>query len=282
MFKRNPKVAKKTIPKLKLGIPSFDKILYGGLYQGTVNLIEEDPMSKHFYSFIRCFLGEGAQNKELLFVYSDLPSQNLVPPVGKMPKQADAKMRIAWRYAKTSVDDSESGSNVYDLSKSCNYPVKFGNNRAEELYNAIYSDVERSIESSDDGKVRRIFIRLDLNDWDLRKLNSFMVSIKTLVRSLNGVCLISANLSAAGKELGFICEKHSDLVMAMKDFPENNPFIGFCGTLEIKKNVSLQSLANYDFPTFVFGLVRDNKFLTIENLSLPPADSENNTKILDY
>ena len=52
--------------------------------------------------------------------------------------------------------------------------------------------------------------------------------------------------------------------------------------LEIKKNVSLQSLANYDFPSFVFGLIRDNKFLTIENLSLPPADSENNTKILDY
>jgi hypothetical protein len=280
VFTRNSKVVKKNIPKFKFGIPSFDKILTGGLLQGTMTLIEEDAISKHFYSFIRCFLAEGAQNKEQLFYYSTLPTENLIPPVGKMPKQADSKMRIAWRYTQTSSSTSESC--VFDLSKSISYPVKQSSFCAENLYSIIYSDLEKSMVNSTDDLPRRLVVRLALQEWTNKGLNTFLISLKTLLRSLNAVCLLTVNTNFSDGGKGFICEKHSDLVMVLKDFTEDNPFIGFCGMLEVKKNVALQSLACYDLPSRVFGVIRDQKFLSVENLSLPPADSSSNSKVLDY
>ena len=95
IFVRNSKPVKKNLPRVKFGIPGLDKILGGGLVLGTVTLIEEDCISKNFISLYRCFLGEGAANKEKLFIYSDKNPENIIPIIGKPPKQNNEKLRIA-------------------------------------------------------------------------------------------------------------------------------------------------------------------------------------------
>lgn len=280
LFTRKSAPSKKTVPKFKFGIPSFDKFLSGGLYQGTITLLLEDSLSKHHYSFTRCFLGEGAQSKADLFLYCNLPTTNLIPPVGKMPKEASSKMRIAWRYTKQA--QSEPDSSVYDLSKSLNYPYKLSNPAPNALYSQIYEDISNSLENANDSKPRRIYIRLNLSDWDNKALNIFFLSLRSLLRSLNAVCLISVN-PAFGTDLSqLICENNSDFVLGVKDFEEKNPFIGFNAMLEIRKNVRLMMLSNYEINNYVLGVIRDNKFLSVENLSLPPADSMSGSKAIDY
>lgn len=280
LFTRKSAPAKKTVSKFKFGIPSFDRFLSGGLYQGTITLMFEDSQSKHYYSFIRCFLGEGAQAKDQLFVYSNLLTTNLIPPVGKMPKESTSKMRIAWRYAKQS--QSEPESSVYDLSKSLNYTYMSSNPRPSSLYTQIYEDISSSLSGIDDTKPRRIYIRLNLSQWENKELNIFWISLRSLLRSLNAVCLISINTSFGNDMSTLICENNADFVLAVEDFEEKNPFVGFNAMLKLRKNVRLMTLGNYEISNYVLGVIRDNKFLSVENLSLPPADSMSGSKAIDY
>jgi len=280
LFTRKSGTGKKTISKFKFGIPSFDRFLAGGLYQGTITLMFEDSQSKHHYSFTRCFLGEGAQSKDQLFIYSSLCASNLIPPVGKMPKESTSKMRIAWRYTKQS--QSEPDSSVYDLSKSLNYPCVHSNPSPSSLYTQIYEDISSSLSGIDDTKPRRIYIRLNLSQWENKELNIFWASLRCLLRSLNAVCLVSVNPSFANDMATLISENNADLVLAVEDFEDKNPFVGFSAMLKIRKNVRLTTLGNYDIANNILGVVRDNKFLSVENLSLPPADSMSGSKAIDY
>ena len=99
---------------------------------------------------------------------------------------------------------------------------------------------------------------------------------------MNAVCLVSVNFAFGNDTSKLICENNADFVLGVEDFEEKNPFIGFNAMVKIRKNVRLMTLGNYDIPSYVLGVIRDNKFLSVENLSLPPADSMSGSKAIDY
>ena len=168
---------------------------------------------------------------------------------------------------------------IYDLSKSLNYPILHSFYENSQIYSQIYDDISNSMKNSDDKDFRRLVIRIKPDTWKLKDLNTFLVSLRYLVRSLNICCVITALMDDS--QNSFVLRKNSDFVVAVKDFENQQKFEGFCGLLEIVKPLRLQSLGNYELTAQFYGIVRDNKFIHVENLSLPPAESLQNHS-LDY
>ena len=115
---------------------------------------------------------------------------------------------------------------------------------------------------------------LKLYEWSERDLNIFLVSLRCLIRSLNASCLISAYVGNERENgLKAVIRKNTDFVFAIKEINEEGKFIDYCGLIEIVKPLRIQSLGNYEFNAHFYGITKDNKFINIENLSLPPAES---------
>ena len=280
VFIRHSKVVKKTLPRAKFGIPGLDKLLGGGLVSGTITLIEEDHISKHYISFLRCFLGEGAANKEKLFIYSNTPVQGIIPSLGKVQKQLPGQYRIAWRYDKNT--EISPDTRVYDLSKSVNYPIHHSRISDTHLYEHLYTDISNSIETSTDTCYRRIVIMMETEEWPERELNIFMVSLRSLMRSLNACCVITTSLGDVAEMKRVVMRKGADFVVHVKEVDAGNAFSEYCGVIDIVKPLRVMSLGNYELAAKCYGIVKDNKYINVENLSLPPADSMQKTNTLDY
>lgn len=278
VFVRHSKPVKKTLPRSKTGIPGFDAVLGGGLVCGTVTLIEQDAIEKNYIAFVRCFLGEGASNKEKIFIYGESNYDEIIPPIGKIPKQSSGNLRIAWRYDKNT--QNIGNSNIYDLSKSIKYPILSTQGLTKSSYTQIYDDIYNSIESSGDTH-KRIFIKLDLENWSPKELYSFLISLRSLIRSLNATCLVTACMKSCDADQRFIIRKYTDFVVAIKDIGNSLAFKEYCAMLVVVKPLKLQSLGNYPIGAVYYGVLRDNKYVNVENLSLPPAESMQKVT-LDY
>ncbi|OMJ67582.1 hypothetical protein SteCoe_35217 [Stentor coeruleus] len=269
VFVRHSKPQKKSLPKTKFGIPGLDSILSGGIYQGTLTFIEPDSYSKHYISFARCFLGEGATNKEKLFVYMNQTIDGFIPPVAKQSKSNPSKMRIAWRYegqvSQTAVDEKH-----YDLTKSINYPHIHHPASVPDLYTQIYNDISNSLDSSTDTTHKRILILLPSISSEAAQLNSFLASLRALVRSIYAVCLLISEVPS-DPLLSFTLLKNIDFGMKITDFDDKTDLGEYCASLSITKPLSLQSLGNFELRSLNFGIVREPKIIDVSNFTTPPV-----------
>lgn len=269
VFVRHSKPQKKSLPKTKFGIPGLDSILSGGIYQGTLTFIEQDPYSKHYISFARCFLGEGATNKEKLFVYMDQTIDGFIPPVAKQSKANPSKMRIAWRY-EGQVSQSTADEKQYDLTKSISYPHIHHPASVPDLYTQIYNDISNSLDSSTDTTHKRILIIIPSISSEAKQINYFLASLRALIRSIHAVCLL-ISVVPSDTLLSFSLLKNIDFGMRITDFDNKTDLGEYCAILTITKPLALQSLSNFELRSLSFGIIRESKILDVSNFSMPPA-----------
>jgi elongator complex protein 4 len=282
-------VNKQGIPLVRTGIPSLDKIFEGGLPVGSLVLIEEDPVVNHALQIARCFLGEGAVNNEKLFVYSEVQDEDLVPDIKRVRSDESANLRIAWRYESYPSARAVQGPYVFDLSKSRSAEIvrkAVSLNRREafkKLFDELFSDIQESIQSMDDKLTRRILIKSMLGPaWPTcshSELFQFFHSLKTLLRSLNAVCMITCPTYLLNPALKVMIQNISDMVLECRSFAETGDSYGeYSGLLRVIKLPRLLTIQPIDLDANCFGIRLDRRFISVEKLSVPPEESIAATK----
>ena len=288
-IRRGKGLGKQSLKQMSTGIESLDRILRGGFYEGTVCLIEDDSLAKHGLQVARCFLGKGATLQQKLFVYSHSQDEDIVPELRKLSSQESAGLRIAFRYAH--YPQAESQDYAFNLSRTMKNVPKLVFKRVEgvsyrELWNTIIEDIQESLESSEDNTPLRILLKGFLGPtWNMDSFEvlQFMKSLKSLVSSLNAVCLVTVagvSLPAETLELLEVC---SDTVLSSEAFIESGGSFGdYSGLLRVVKPYRHHSLQNTDFEALTFGIKRDWRHIFIEPLSLPPEGAEGTKETLEY
>lgn len=283
------KVNAQGIPYVRTGIASLDGILQGGVLCHSIVVIEDDSLAHHGVHLGRCFMGEGAINNELSYVYSDREedAKQLVPDArpGKQPKAGG--LRIAWRYEDFPSTSSMQEPYFFDLSKPSAKPVIRlrasrilpSSNWCVSLWNSVLNDISDSLTGADDTSRRRIWIKSLLSPLlpppPLSELYQLLQALRTLVRSLNAVLLITCPVAHLTPQVRVLLQQLSDMYLEVSSLPVS--FEEYTGILQIKKAPTLHTLKPADLESRQFGIKLDAKRISVESLQLPPADFTKNT-----
>mmetsp|Transcript_3572 Transcript_3572/g.7670 ORF Transcript_3572/g.7670 Transcript_3572/m.7670 type:complete len:305 (+) Transcript_3572:1306-2220(+) len=283
------KINAQGIACVRTGVASLDSILQGGLLCHSVVFIEDDALTHHGLHLGRCFMGEGSINSELSFVYSDRQedAKQLVPDARPGKTQKASGLRIAWRYEDFPATSSMQEPYFFDLSKPNAKPlpnlritqIEASERWCSELWNQIVNDTSESLTGSDDKSRRRLWIKSLLSPLlplpSLSELYHLLNALRTLVRSLDAVLLITCPVTHLSPQAKALLQHMSDMYIEINSLPV--AFAEYTGILTIKKAPTLHTVKPQDIESRQFGIKLETKKISVEALQLPPADFTKNT-----
>ena len=271
------------------GTPHLDSLLGGGLPLGSLLLLQEDSGGSYGKLLVRYFLSEGLVHNHALLavqgggreILSTLPSIEEKGEVGKKEKEADEKMKIAWRYQGQSNTKGEtttgSRTHTFNLLKTVSKDVvdkaDTSHINLEDLetsekgwkgskYAALLSSIQANLgqgfmlegKEVPPSKVLRLGI-ISLGDlgWGAREdasihLPTFLLGLRALLRSSLCVAMISLpshlHASINLSERLTLC---SDFVVELESFDETQTKVGsaykdYHGLVRLLKLPSLGAL----------------------------------------
>lgn len=303
---------------LSTGNLFFDKIV-GGLSLGSITLLVEDSPTKLNEVFLKYLISEGLINKEKVFflfsqnrscdILSSLPYKSTaVEAILNAKKGADNKggeIKIAWRYENIKYSNileelAKSTSYILDLSRQIQ--EEFSQNlhklkieATEDLsmyFQSIidmlvkrYSNACGGMEEESDRTIVRFVLPNFLENFDLDDSHSIQIlklyftAIKNVIRSINGILVITISSQLSAKHLNVI-KYLSDYVFTVKGFlMDPNRLDDYDGLFTINKVPRLLSLKSIiDLETDTYGLIQEKKKLIIEKIDIGP-EIDRNTKV---
>ena len=216
---------------IRSGIPSFDQILSGGIPLGTLMLIEETQSNDISSSFSKAFLGEGAVNQEFLFVYSEVQDQNAVPDIRRIGNSS-VQGNLTVRYETYAINSEVREPYAIDLSSKKDDYKRLVQRTLEfsiedcyhNLWSYIKNDIKAACNNTATTSAKRIHIKSMFSlRWPQQSLSGifeFLKSVKTLLRSQNAVCLITAPLRKMSENLKQLVLNSCDLVILTRPADE--------------------------------------------------------------
>lgn len=254
---RSPSISKCNVP-MRTGIPSLDLLLKGGIPIGTLVLIEESADNDISSILSKAFLGEGAASSDYLFYYSETP-ENAVPDIRRIGNSS-LRGDFSVRYETFSANSLVTEPYAIDLSSiKTDYPNLFQRtvdcseeNFYHNLWKTITNDTQASYSNSSDITLRRICIKsifsMNWPQMSYSEIFEFLRSIKTLLRSRNAVCILTAPFEKIDEKLKPVIIKNSDLVILTE--PHKLIILKSPKTMQVEKN-SVYSLSQSQGTTLV-------------------------------
>ena len=274
---------------VRTGVPSLDDVLEGGLPQGCLCLLEEDSVLHHWLQITRCFLGEGVLSKQKTILYSEREEgREVIPAVkigGKVPEQTD-QLRIAFRYENFPPLSAIQAPYSFETSKCMDQKlldqsppfIRRIQTSSEDCFRTLWSDILSDLQSTHSSKdhqgLKRLVIKSFLGpEWPVSSLSTvfqLLHSLKTLLRSMNVVCLVTCPTELLPEQLTAMLRQTADIVMKCSTM-DVEAISDFTGRLELLKPPRFHSLHSLDLDTLSYGLKLQGSGITVEKLHLPPA-----------
>ena len=219
---------------MRTGIPSLDMILHGGIPVGTLLVIEESPHNDSSNILVKALLGEGAVSRDHLFYYSERLDSNAIPDIrriGNNTIRGDFSIRYE-TFAQNSEVSEPYAINLSSIKADYkNLVQKSIDCSQEDLYHKLWAtirnDVQETYTRENDLNLRRICIKsIFSSSWPQKSYSEifeFLRSVKTLLRSRNGVCILTTPLGKIDENLRLLILKNSDMVILSSHGDHNYP-----------------------------------------------------------
>lgn len=182
----------------RFGIPSLDEIFNGGIQIGSFVLLDtSENLSK---IFTKAFLGEGSANKDHLFVYSENPSLaeiGNIKRIGNLSARGSVAVRyetfnrnclVDQPYTIETVTSNLDYKDLKHLKLDCS---------TEDFYHQLWKAIKDNIKEAGCNSVSRVIIHdifgIGWQNQSLSEIFEFLKAIKTLLKSQNGICMVTAS-----------------------------------------------------------------------------------------
>lgn len=183
---------------VRFGIPSLDEIFHGGVQVGSLILLDSDEYISRV--FTKAFLGEGSVNQDHLFVYSDSPS---LAEIGSIKRVGNLSARgsLTVRYETFGITSSiNQPYTIETVSSNPNYKhLKHStiDTNTEDFYHHLWKTIKNDIKEIGSNSISRVIIHdifgIGWQNQSLSEIFEFLKAIKTLLRSQNAVCMLTAS-----------------------------------------------------------------------------------------
>lgn len=260
---------KNHVKRVRSGIPSLDLLVHGGFPIGSLIIIEEDVRNTNWLNIAKCFLGEGNITDDNIFIYSDELDVNLIPGARRMGNEEQHASNIQWRYDSFLPGSRISEPYCIDINRRSEDQegVVYGliDTTLEECYKHLWNSIRTDVMIKHNlrpNHLNRIFIQSMMKEtWPKSSYSNifqFLNSLKTLLRSINGVCLITIPMQNIKQDLQALIYNTSDAIFA-------------CETAESKRSSMLRIKkplrnTNFDFKSRVLIIRLEKSTIGIEEI----------------
>ncbi|CAG9315717.1 unnamed protein product [Blepharisma stoltei] len=257
------------LPKvMRSGIPTLDLLFQGGYPMGSLCLIEEDPRNNDALNISRCFLGEGCVSDEKLFIYGENLTENLIPDIRRIGDGEHKSSSVQWRYETFSNTSLISEPYCIDLASTASNQrnAVFGvlSPSIDDSYKNLWNTIRQDILSHENANAGRVLILSMLgSSWpklSYSDIYQFLNSLKTLLRTINGVCMITMPTNTLNANLLNLVYSSCDIILS-------------CESVEGKKSSMLRIkkaprvLGNINYETIPLRIRDDKCTIAIEQLT---------------
>ena len=244
-------------------------------------------------------------------VYNNLPYKSTqvenilnsqIVKIGNNNQNSDSSMKIAWRYENINYtnligDLSKNLKYIFDLSRPIqdnfkqetiskgNFVCKFidfrKNSKILDIFNEICGLFQNL--SSNTSHTRIIFANFCelIQNMSYSEINLSLNVLKSMIRSLNGYLLITANNEFLDKKVFNMLQYISDYVLKINPLlmvDEKDKVSNYNAIFQICKYNNINNIKLLDIETDIYGILKDKRKIIIEKIDIG-VEIDRNTKV---